>query len=64
MVSPEGRTTFSARDDGTKAYIGFFDGVRAPKQDVTGSLTASDPVLKRIVQVLAAYGLISNNTTG
>ncbi|MNQ68206.1 hypothetical protein D3C85_827560 [compost metagenome] len=64
MVSPEGRTTFSARDDGTKAYIGFFDGIRAPKQDVTGSLTASDPVLKRIVQVLAAYGLISNNTTG
>ncbi|MNE50929.1 hypothetical protein D3C80_1455280 [compost metagenome] len=64
MVSPEGRTSFSAVDDGTKISIGFFDGIRAPRQDVTGNLASSDPVLKRVVQLLAAYGLITNSTTG
>ncbi|MGF6136481.1 hypothetical protein [Pseudomonas laurylsulfatiphila] len=64
LVGPDGRTVFSARDAGGISTIGFFDGVRAAKQDIGGSLAASDPVLKRVVQVLAAYGLISNSTTG
>ena len=64
MVSPGGRTTFSAIDDGVKASIGFFDGIRAPRQIITGSMASSDPVLKLLVQALAAYGLITNSTTG
>ena len=64
LVSPEGRIAFSSKDDGTKAYIGFFDGVRAPKQIITGNLAASDPALKLLIQALAAYGLVTNSTTG
>lgn len=64
LVGPDGRTVFSARDTGGVSSIGFFDGVRSAKRELTGVITTSDPILKQVVQLLAAYGLATNSTTG
>lgn len=64
LVSQDGRTVISAIDSGGVTSLGFFGAVRSSQRTITGNMAASDPVLKQVVQMLAAHGLVINSTTG